>query len=334
MALRLSRDFQLESRFSTRVAVFNSSRGFQLESWLPIRVAASKRGLEPQTLRARHGLDSQTREEAPRGATSTEARQANPVAAGKKIAVFPEPGAIGPVMNLVGICQALRDLGHECVFILDPGLEGSVTGYGFEEQLISCLEPMSPEESARYWDDFMQKYLPSFRTSPYEQIPTYVRACWEAIASTSKWSVKNGLGDLLRKISPDLIINDNVGALSRYRAGRLPVGADDLVQRKRSSRTRTSRPMVFRLRREGPGLFQAVSERAFKRRSSPSTTTSWILSSHASHERLPFPEFVLPSPHLNLLLYPKPLQFKRQQAARPAEIRLSRWVCANRGRAL
>ena len=108
------------------------------------------------------------------------------MAASAKIAVFPEPGAIGPVMNLVGICQALRDLGHECVFILDPGLEGSVTGYGFEEQLLSCMEPMTPEESARYWDDFMQKYLPSFRTSPYEQIPTYVRACWEAIASTSR----------------------------------------------------------------------------------------------------------------------------------------------------
>jgi UDP:flavonoid glycosyltransferase YjiC (YdhE family) len=37
------------------------------------------------------------------------------MAASAKIAVFPEPGAIGPVMNLVGICQALRDLGHECV---------------------------------------------------------------------------------------------------------------------------------------------------------------------------------------------------------------------------
>ena len=47
------------------------------------------------------------------------------MSAGKKIAVFPEPGAIGPVMNLVGIGQGLRDLGHECIFVLDPGLEGA-----------------------------------------------------------------------------------------------------------------------------------------------------------------------------------------------------------------
>ena len=34
---------------------------------------------------------------------------------GKKFAVFPEPGAIGPVMNLVGICQGLKEMGHEPV---------------------------------------------------------------------------------------------------------------------------------------------------------------------------------------------------------------------------
>jgi UDP:flavonoid glycosyltransferase YjiC (YdhE family) len=35
------------------------------------------------------------------------------------------------------------------------------------------------------------------------------------------------------------------------------------------------------------------------------------------HERLPFPEFVLPSPYLNLLLYPKPLQFARRNPLDP-----------------
>ena len=112
---------------------------------------------------------------------------------GKKIAVFPEPGAIGPVMNLIGIAQGLRDLGHECSFILDPGLAGTAERYGFSEQHISCMEPMTPEESAKYWGDFMLKYLPSFRTSPYDQIGTYVKGCWEAIIDTSRWSVKNDL---------------------------------------------------------------------------------------------------------------------------------------------
>ena len=125
----------------------------------------------------------------------------------KKIAVFPEPGAVGPMMNLIGICQGLRDLGHDCTFVIDPGLAGAAEKYGFEERHISCMQPMTPEQSARYWDDFMQQYIPSFRTSPYDQISTYVKGCWEAIVDTSKWSVRNGIDDVFSSIEPDLIVD-------------------------------------------------------------------------------------------------------------------------------
>jgi len=64
------------------------------------------------------------------------------MAQGRRIVVFPEPAAVGPAMNLVGVCQGLRDLGHECVVILDPGLEGRVRSYGFAEAYISCMEPI------------------------------------------------------------------------------------------------------------------------------------------------------------------------------------------------
>ena len=124
----------------------------------------------------------------------------------KKIAVFPEPGAIGPAMNLVGICQGLREIGHDPVFVLEPGLKDTAASYGFEEHYVSCMEPMSAEAQARYWDDFMIKYMPTFKTSAYEQIATYVKGCWEAIIYTSEWSVKNGLDKVIAEIKPDLII--------------------------------------------------------------------------------------------------------------------------------
>ena len=78
------------------------------------------------------------------------------MATSKKIAVFPEPGAIGPVMNLVGICQALRDLGHECVFILDPWRKGSATGHGIGAQLPNRMAPKAPAHQRRNVDDYMQ----------------------------------------------------------------------------------------------------------------------------------------------------------------------------------
>jgi MGT family glycosyltransferase len=229
--------------------------------------------------------------------------------------VFPEPGAIGPVMNLIGIAQGLRELGHECVFVLDPGLDGTAKRYGFEERFISCMEPMTPEQSARYWDDFMLKYLPSFRTSPYEQISTYVKGCWEAIAETSRWSVKNGLGDTLRSIDPDLIINDNVALYPDAETVGCP-----WVRMISCSENEISDPDIpphlsgcGENDREG---FQRYRDR-FREQLEPLHRDFMDFIESCGHERLPFPEFVLPSPHLNLLLYPKPLRFARRNPLDP-----------------
>jgi UDP:flavonoid glycosyltransferase YjiC (YdhE family) len=235
--------------------------------------------------------------------------------AGRRIAVFPEPGAIGPVMNLVGICQGLRDFGHECVFMLDPGLEGTVSAYGFEERYISCMEPMTPEQSAKYWDDFMLRYLPSFRTSPYDQISTYVKGCWEAIVSTSRWSVRNGLGDLLRSIGPDLIINDNVALYPDTERAGCP-----WVRMISCSENEITDPDI------PPHLsgcgendkqgFERYRAR-FREVIEPIHSDFMDFIESCGRERLPFPEFVLPSPHLNLLLYPEPLRFQRRRPLDP-----------------
>jgi len=235
--------------------------------------------------------------------------------AGKRVAVFPEPGAIGPVMNLVGICQGLRDFGHECIFIIDPGLEGAVSDYGFEEQYISCMEPMTPEESAKYWDDFMLRYLPSFRTSPYEQISTYVKGCWEAIVWTSRWSVTNGLGDLLRSIGPDLIINDNVALYPDTESAGCP-----WVRMISCSENEISDPDIpphlsgcGENDKEGFERYRA----RFREVMEPIHSDFMDFIESCDHERLPFPEFVLPSPYMNLLLYPEPLRFQRRRPLDP-----------------
>ena len=234
---------------------------------------------------------------------------------GKKIAVFPEPGAIGPVMNLIGIAQGLRDLGHECSFILDPGLAGIAERYGFSEQHISCMEPMTPEESAKYWGDFMLKYLPSFRTSPYDQIGTYVKGCWEAIIDTSRWSVKNDLGEAFRNIGPDLIINDNVALYPHTETVGVP-----WVRMISCSENEITDPNIpphlsgcSADDHAGFARYRARFEEVMK----PIHDAFMDFIESCDHERLPFPEFVLPSPYLNLLLYPKPLRYERRHALDP-----------------
>jgi UDP:flavonoid glycosyltransferase YjiC (YdhE family) len=233
----------------------------------------------------------------------------------RRIAVFPEPAAIGPVMNLIGLCQGLRELGHECVFVLDPGLAGRAAAYGFEERHLSCMEPMSPEQSAKYWDEFMQRYLPTFRTSPYEQISTYVEACWEAIAATSEWSVRNGLGALLAELRPDLIVNDNVALYPDTERAGCPwvrmvscseneIGDPDIPPHL-SGCGEGDRAGWERFRRRYREVIQPIHDRFM----------DFVASCGLA--RLPFPEFVAPSPHLNLLLYPKPLRFRRRAPLDP-----------------
>jgi MGT family glycosyltransferase len=233
----------------------------------------------------------------------------------KRIVVFPEPGAIGPAMNLVGICQALRERGHECIFVLDPGLLGTVTRYGFEEVGLSCMEPMSPEQSAKYWDDFMLRYLPTFRTSPYEQISTYVKACWEAIVDTSKWSVRNGLGDVLRELRPDLVINDNVALYPDTERAGCP-----WVRMISCSENEISDPDIpphlSGCGQDDRACFERYRAR-FREEIEPIHRDFMDFIESCGHERLPFPEFVLPSPHLNLLLSPQALRYRRRRPLTP-----------------
>lgn len=125
-----------------------------------------------------------------------------------KIAFFPE-AAYGPALNSVGIAQACQGMGFECVFLTAPDMAGVYADYGFEEHLVSMSAPMSAEDSAAYWQNFIDGHIPNFNKSPYEQIDTYVKDCWDAIVETAIWAQKS-LPDVLDAVKPDLICVDNV----------------------------------------------------------------------------------------------------------------------------
>jgi MGT family glycosyltransferase len=220
-------------------------------------------------------------------------------------------------MNLVGIAQGLRELGYDTIFILEPGLEGTAAAYGFEERYLSCMPPMSPEEQARYWDDFMMKYMPTFRSTPLQQVGTYVKACWEALIDTSKWSVKNGLADLLSEIAPDLIINDNVIAYPATSQAGCP-----WVRMISCSENEIRDPAIpphLSGCREGDEECFLAYQAEFESHLRPVHEEFMDFLESCGCERVKFPDFVLPSPHLNLLLYPKPLRFRRRMQLDPAK---------------
>ncbi|WP_428036867.1 nucleotide disphospho-sugar-binding domain-containing protein [Amphritea sp.] len=126
----------------------------------------------------------------------------------KVFAFFPE-AAFGPALNSVGIAQAVERMGHEAVFISDPGFVDVYKGYGFRAYPVNLSEPMPAEKMAKFWEDFINGHIPNFRKAPIDQIENYVKECWEAIVDSSKWAQKD-LPSILESIQPDVIAVDNV----------------------------------------------------------------------------------------------------------------------------
>ena len=231
----------------------------------------------------------------------------------KVIAFFPE-AAYGPALNSVGIAQACERLGHKAVFLTAPDMEGVYAGYGFEEHLVPMSAPMPPEEVAAYWQDFIDGHIPNFNKTPYEQIENYVKDCWDAIVETAEWAQKS-LPETLEKVQPDIICVDNVILFPAIKQFGKP-----WVRIISCSENEIPDPDIpphlsgcSQDDKEGfeafENRFQEVVEDIHKR-------FNEFLKANGE-EPYPPGQFFEASPHLNLLLYPEAVKFKRRQPLDP-----------------
>ena len=231
----------------------------------------------------------------------------------KTIAFFPE-GAFGPALNSVGIAQACRDLGHHCVFLTDPGFAEVYEGYGFESRIVNLSEPMSAEEMAKYWSTFIDGHIPNFNLSPYEQIDNYVKECWEAIVDTSKWAEKD-LPGVLADLNPDLICIDNVVLFPAAKQFGVP-----WVRIISCSENEIPDPQIpphlSGCGESDSACFKAYTEH-FNEVIKPIHDDFNSFIESCGETAYPLGEFFEPSPFMNLLLYPEPLQYTRSNALDP-----------------
>ncbi len=231
----------------------------------------------------------------------------------KTIAFFPE-AAFGPALNSVGIAQACCELGHRPVFIADPGFTGVFSGYGFEEHHVNMSEPMPPEEMAKYWSDFINGHIPNFSKNPYDQIDNYVKDCWEAIVETSIWAEKE-LPDILADIRPDLICIDNVvlfPATKRYGAQWVRI----ISCSENEIPDPDIPPHLSGCGENDTACFRAFETR-FNEVIAPIHARFNAFLEDCGEAPYPLGQFFEASPHLNLLLYPEPVKFKRRHPLDP-----------------
>ena len=231
----------------------------------------------------------------------------------KTIAFFPE-GAFGPALNSVGIAQACQALGHRPVFLSDPGFSGVFADYGFEEHTVNLSEPMEADEMAKYWSDFINGHIPNFAKSPYEQIDNYVKECWEAIVSTSKWAEKE-LPKVLQDLRPDLICIDNVilfPATKRYGVPWVRI----ISCSENEIPDPDVPPHLSGCGEDDRECFKQYIDR-FNEVIKPIHDDFNEFLRSCGENPYPIGEFFESSPYLNLLLYPEPVKFKRRNPLDP-----------------
>jgi MGT family glycosyltransferase len=231
----------------------------------------------------------------------------------KKIAFFPE-AAYGPALNSVGIAQACEKLGHKSVFLTAPDMAGVYAGYGFEEHVVNMAAPMSAEETAQYWQNFINGHIPNFNKSPIEQLDNYVRDCWDAIVETAVWAQKD-LPNVLERVRPDLICVDNVilfPAIKQFgkpwvriiscSENELP---DDAIPPHLSGCGENDQGCFRSFEAKFHEIIQPIHERF-----------NQFLKANGE-QPYPLGQFFEASPYLNLLLYPEAVKFKRSQPLDP-----------------
>src|SRR5215468_6390658 len=232
---------------------------------------------------------------------------------GKTIVLYPE-AAFGPALNCVGIAQQLKAMGHNPVFVCDRGFKGEFEKYGFEENLVDMSGGMSDEEIANFWANFIAGHLPHFRLSPIEQLPTYVMPVWEAIVDSAIIS-HEGLTEHLRRIKPDVVCVDNVilfPAIKKYGKPWLRI-----ISCSENEIPDPDIPPHLSGCSEGDYAGYEAFEMRFLDLVRPTHDRFNEFLAKVGHEPYPLGQFFEASPYMNLLLYPRQLQFKRARSLDP-----------------
>ena len=232
----------------------------------------------------------------------------------RTIVLYPE-AAYGPALNCVGIAQQLKAMGHNPVFVCDRGFKGEFEKYGFEENLVDMSGGMSDEEIANFWANFIAGHLPHFRLSPIEQLPTYVIPVWDAIVDSAIIS-HDGLTQHLQRLKPDVVCVDNVilfPAIKQYGKPWIRI-----ISCSENEIPDPDIPPHLSGCSEGDHDCYRVFEARFLELVKPTHRRFNEFLQKVGHPPYPLGEFFEASPFMNLLLYPRQLQFKRRTPLDPA----------------
>jgi MGT family glycosyltransferase len=245
----------------------------------------------------------------------------------RTIVFFPE-GAFGPTNNCVGIGNVLRARGHRVVFIVEESFAGRLEAQGFEERLMRLGPPPEVAEvPGQFWIDFIRDTAPVFRKSTFEQLGEFIAPTWAALVDGARY-VEPRLRAIFDELRPDVIVEDNVvGFAAVVTAGRpwARIVSCNPAELKDNEIPPFSSGYPTTDRRDWPAFVEEIGRThdelwsgfdAFMReQGAPGLGHGWL-----------GPEFIHESPFLNLVLYPKEVDYRRATPLGPTWHRLGSCV--------
>jgi UDP:flavonoid glycosyltransferase YjiC (YdhE family) len=228
----------------------------------------------------------------------------------KTIVFFPE-GAFGPTNNCVGIGDVLRRRGHRVVFVVEESFAGTLEAKGFEESHIRLAPPPAePEEPGQFWKDFIRDTAPVFRTSPLEQLGTFIAPTWQALIDGARYADEQ-LVQIVGDLEPDVIVEDNVCAFPAIFASGRPwvrIMSCNPLELKDPALP----PTFSGLPLEDRSQWEAFREEYARQVGELQAEFSAFCVDRGAPP-LPELEMIHESPWLNLMLYPAELDYPRER---------------------
>jgi MGT family glycosyltransferase len=233
----------------------------------------------------------------------------------KTIIFFPE-GAFGPTNNCVGIGDVLRRRGYRIVFVIEESFAGTLAAKGFEERLMRLgPPPAEPEEPGQFWKDFIRDTAPVFRGSSLEQLGTFIAPTWQALLDGARY-VDERLQEIFVELAPDVIVEDNVCAFPAIAASGRPwvrIASCNPLEVKDPALPPTFSGLPTDDRAQWAEFRTEYARQVGELQAGFSS-----FCAERGAPPLPQLEMIDESPWLNLMLYPRELDFERSRPLAPS----------------
>lgn len=129
---------------------------------------------------------------------------------------------LGHINACHGLCDELRDRGHEVTFILNTDFKGQLSKYGYKEHIVPPppkLENENGQERLHFWQDFARYNADRFAEKPIEHLSGCMLHAFSSMLDQIKHDVS---GQVIEELKPDLIVYDGYICYPAIANGKIP----------------------------------------------------------------------------------------------------------------